>query len=37
MTGNKQINLKLQNYFLNFCIGISIGMVGVIVYTGFIT
>jgi len=33
MTGNKQLNKQLQNYFLNFCLVISILMVGVIIYS----
>ena len=36
MTGNKEINMRLQNMFLNICVGISIVMIGVIVYTRFI-
>ena len=33
MTGNKEINIRLQNMFLNLCIGISIVMFGVIIYS----
>jgi len=36
MTGNKLINMKLQNYFLNFCIGLSVVMMGVIIYSKFV-
>jgi len=33
MTGNHLVNIKLQNYFLNFCVAISIAMFGIITYS----
>jgi hypothetical protein len=32
MTGNKKLNMKLQDMFLNLCIGIIIIMLGVIIW-----
>ena len=33
MTGNHLVNMKLQNHFLNACVGLSVVMFGIIIYS----
>jgi len=36
MTGNHLMNMKFQNYFLNACVGLSIVLFGIAIYSVFV-